>query len=67
MPPGELPYLFERLTRGPSVTGKPQGGIGLGLFIAKQVVRAHEGTIQVRSSRENGTTVTVRLPRRASS
>ncbi|WP_373564275.1 ATP-binding protein [Myxococcus sp. CA039A] len=55
------------MTRGPSVTGKPQGGIGLGLFIAKQVVRAHEGTIQVRSSRENGTTFTVRLPRRASS
>ncbi|QDE68324.1 PAS domain-containing sensor histidine kinase [Myxococcus xanthus] len=66
IPPGELPYLFERLSRGPSVTGKPQGGIGLGLFIANQVVRAHEGTIQVFSSRENGTTFTVRLPRQAS-
>jgi len=40
-------------------------GLGLGLFVVKQLVRAHGGTVEVRSSDADGTTFTVRLPRRA--
>lgn len=39
-------------------------GVGLGLYIARQVAEAHDGTIEVASSQEEGTTFTVRLPRR---
>lgn len=38
-------------------------GSGLGLYIARQVAEAHGGTIDVRSTTEEGTTFTVRLPR----
>ena len=38
-------------------------GLGLGLYIVSQVVKAHGGTVSVDSSAERGTTFTVRLPR----
>ena len=40
----------------------PHSGLGLGLFIASEIVAAHKGTIVVESSAELGTTFTVRLP-----
>jgi signal transduction histidine kinase len=41
-----------------------KGHLGLGLFIASQIVNAHNGTIEVDSSIARGTTFTIRLPRR---
>jgi signal transduction histidine kinase len=38
-------------------------GLGLGLHIVHQIVRAHGGEVEVRSSAEDGTTLTVRWPR----
>ena len=38
--------------------------IGLGLYIVDQIVRAHGGTVRVRSTAESGTTFSVRLPRK---
>ena len=43
--------------------GRPQTSIGLGLFIAREIVLAHGGSIDVTSSRESGTVFTVRLPK----
>jgi len=45
----------------PFFTTKPKG-IGLGLSIAYQIVKKHEGTIQVQSEWERGTTFDLRLP-----
>ena len=45
----------------PFFTTKPKG-IGLGLSIAYQIIKKHEGTIQVRSEWEKGTTFDIRLP-----
>ncbi len=58
-----LPVLFEPFRRG-AAAGRAKGSLGLGLYIAAQVVRAHEGTIEVESTAETGTTFIVRLPRR---
>jgi signal transduction histidine kinase len=59
--PELLPVLFEPFRR--SYEPKKRGdGLGLGLFISKEFVVAHGGTIEARSD-ERATTFTVRLPR----
>jgi two-component system, OmpR family, sensor kinase len=58
----DLPHVFERFYQGDKSRTVSNGNAGLGLAIAKAIVEAHGGTIEV-SSRENaGTTFTVRLP-----
>lgn len=42
------------------------GGLGLGLFIVKEILRAHGGTVRVFSTDEAGTTFTVKVPKVAS-
>lgn len=41
------------------------GSLGLGLYIVKQIVDAHGGTMSLQSDAESGTTFTVRLPKTA--
>ncbi|MDY7226111.1 sensor histidine kinase [Hyalangium rubrum] len=60
--PELLPRLFQPMKRGVE-EGSPERSLGLGLFIVDHIVRAHGGTIEVRSDPERGTTFTVRLPR----
>lgn len=62
IPPDKQGHLFEPMQRA-SVAGAGQRNIGLGLFIVNAIVKAHGGSIEVQSSRESGTTVTVRLPK----
>jgi phosphoserine phosphatase RsbU/P len=64
IPPEALPFIFEPLARGQAE--KTAGGIGLRLFIARAVVSAHRGEIALTSSSDDGTTFTVRLPKRNS-
>ena len=61
IPQDVLPFVFEPLARGGM--GGAGGSIGLGLFIARAIVSAHGGGIQVTSSTDAGTTFTVRLPK----
>jgi len=64
--PSALPTLFDPFVRAPqgSPEHRPFGGMGLGLYIARQIVIAHGGAIVVESSETTGTAFTVRLPRR---
>ncbi len=62
IPPEIQATLFQPFRRG--TTGKAATrSVGLGLFIVRQVARAHGGDVTVHSSPEEGTTFTVRLPR----
>ena len=64
IPESNLARLFEPFERGTdaSATGR---SIGLGLYISRQIVEAHGGRIDVRSTDVDGTTFTVWLPRDA--
>jgi signal transduction histidine kinase len=57
-----IPVLFEPFRRGVSEDHSPRG-LGLGLYIAKQIALAHGGAIGVESTAQAGTTFTVRVPR----
>jgi signal transduction histidine kinase len=55
--------LFEPMRRGGEHLKKGHHGLGLGLFIVKQIVVAHRGAVDFHSSDADGTTFTVSLPR----
>jgi signal transduction histidine kinase len=64
IPPEVIATIFEPFhSSGPE--GRPSRGLGLGLFIVREFVTAHGGTIEVRSDAERGTVFEVRLPRDA--
>ncbi len=57
----DLPGIFK------PYHGRPRSrseGLGLGLYIVSEIVRAHDGSIAVRSSEDEGTTFTMRWPKR---
>jgi signal transduction histidine kinase len=54
-----LTHLFDRFYRVP---GQSASGTGLGLFICKQIILAHKGTIWVESKQGEGTTFHILLP-----
>jgi len=65
IPAALLPILFEPFTRPASAAdGGPSKGLGLGLYIASEIVHAHGGTLSVVSRDDEGTTFTIRWPRR---
>lgn len=60
MIPAELvPRIFEAFRRGST----PTQGLGLGLYIVREIARAHGGNATVTSTADAGTTFVVRLPR----
>lgn len=61
-----LKSVFNPLVCRTTSESKPQrasGSIGLGLYIVREIVVAHGGTVEVASTAQAGTTFTVRLPR----
>jgi signal transduction histidine kinase len=64
IPPELMAVMFEPFCRGSSLRDASRArGLGLGLYIAREIVRGHGGTIEVVSADARGTTFTVRLPR----
>lgn len=62
IPPELLPTIFTAFRRLHGPAHSVSGHLGLGLYVACEVVRAHDGQLDVRSS-EGSTTFTLRVPR----
>ncbi len=60
--PEHLPHVFDRFYRADRARDRESGGTGLGLAIAREIVLAHDGTIQVQSQVGKGSMFIVQLP-----
>lgn len=58
----DIPRLFDRFTQGDMSSTRSFGGVGIGLFVADQIVAAHGGRIGVDSAPGKGSTFTIHLP-----
>ncbi len=66
IPKTHLESIFKSFTRAPGQSddsGAKTQNLGLGLFISREIVNAHGGTIKANSGAKGGTTFTVVLPR----
>lgn len=61
IPPEAMHRIFQRFFHLDIICGRMFRGIGLGLSIAKHVIEQHNGTIEVVSELEKGSTFTIRL------
>ncbi len=60
--PDARPLIFERMYQAPDTVDDSRKGLGLGLYIAKEMVRQHGGRIWVESETGKGSTFTFTLP-----
>jgi len=60
--PSVIDSIFERFDRAPA--SRNHGGLGLGLYVAREIARAHGGDVTVESSVGSGSTFNFWLPRR---
>jgi signal transduction histidine kinase len=65
IPPNQVPHIFEKFYQADNQASAAGAGTGLGLAIARQIVEAHNGTIECDSTPGVGTTFTIVLPERA--
>jgi signal transduction histidine kinase len=64
IPPESLAQLFQPFARASNATARHYGGLGLGLFICREIVQRHGGTIWAESpGAQQGSCFHVRLPR----
>jgi signal transduction histidine kinase len=62
IPEAALPNLFQRFYRAPNVDHRQISGVGIGLYVVKEIVTLHGGEVQVTSTEGQGSTFTICLP-----
>jgi len=62
IPAAALPHLFKRFYRANSPISQQIGGTGIGLYVVKEIVTNHGGTVEVSSTEGLGSSFTVYLP-----
>ena len=65
IPKSDQSKIFERFYRVERPLHEGASGFGLGLYIAREVAKAHNGRIDVTSTANDGSSFTIRLPREA--
>ena len=60
--PKNLARIFDRFYRTDAARTRVSGGSGLGLAITRAIIQAHQGTIEVTSKINQGTTFTLTIP-----
>ncbi len=58
----KINFIFEDFTQAEMSTTRKYGGTGLGLSIVKKLVELHNGTIDIKSSKNQGTRISCHLP-----
>jgi signal transduction histidine kinase len=62
IPADALPHIFERFYRADNVDARHVSGLGVGLFVVREIAGLHGGSVDVASEQGHGSTFTVRLP-----
>ncbi len=62
IPRDALPRLFQRFYRAANADAHQFRGMGVGLYVVKEIITLHGGTVEVASTEGVGSTFTVRLP-----
>ena len=62
IPAEALPHLFQKFYQINGSNTRTRGGLGIGLYITKQIVEAHGGQIRVESKLDEGSTFSFTLP-----
>ena len=62
IPPDALPNLFQRFYRAANVDEQHISGMGVGLYVVREIVTLHGGQVAVASEEGQGSTFTIRLP-----
>jgi len=62
IPDDMLPYIFDRFSKARRNGIRGEASVGLGLSIVHQIVKKHDGNIEVTSTPDSGTTFTIKLP-----
>ncbi len=62
IPPTALAQLFQRFYRAPNAGQQHAQGLGVGLYVIREIVALHGGSVEVMSAEGQGSTFTVQLP-----
>ena len=62
IPQASIPHLFQRFYRADNADSQHISGMGVGLYVVKEIVRLHGGDIEVTSTEGEGSTFTICLP-----
>jgi len=60
--PKNMPLITSQFYRAPNAVEKVSGGSGIGLYICKRIIEGHNGTLNIESILNTGTTVMITLP-----
>jgi PAS domain S-box-containing protein len=67
IPPAALPQLFQRFYRASNADERHFPGLGIGLYVVKEIVELHGGAVSVESEEGQGSAFTIELPLQAES